>query len=286
LYSEGKEGLKTSSIWWRDLWRLGGEDEGGWFGSNISNVLGDGKKIGFWKEKWLGLAPLRDMYPTLFNKSNRQDGSISEMGLLGNNGWSWNLPWTDALSAPEAISELELQSLLVQVQSCIDREDRRRWIPSTAGYLSVKSAYVWLQNRLVVDSIDDNTVFSLKKLWKNNVPSKVSIFGWRLLLEKLPTREALFNKGVITNHLEKCCVFCFNMEESLNHCFIDCHVTATVWREVLLWMGTSQLFASNVQHHFLLFVDLVKGKNYKCFKHLIVKGFKETMIHIFSDMIY
>jgi hypothetical protein len=29
LSGEGKEGLNRSSIWWRDIWKLGGEDEGG-----------------------------------------------------------------------------------------------------------------------------------------------------------------------------------------------------------------------------------------------------------------
>jgi hypothetical protein len=47
LYGEGKEKLKNSSIWWRDLWSLGGENDGGWFGSNISSILGDGREIGF-----------------------------------------------------------------------------------------------------------------------------------------------------------------------------------------------------------------------------------------------
>jgi hypothetical protein len=27
----------------------------GWFGKNVSSVLGEGKDIGFWKEKWIGL---------------------------------------------------------------------------------------------------------------------------------------------------------------------------------------------------------------------------------------
>jgi hypothetical protein len=53
LYGEGRESLKKSSIWWCNLWSLGGEDDRGWFGSNISTVLGDGKEIGFPKEKWI-----------------------------------------------------------------------------------------------------------------------------------------------------------------------------------------------------------------------------------------
>jgi hypothetical protein len=53
LYGEGKERLKKSSIWWCDLWSLGGENDGGWFGANISSVLGNGKELGFWKKNEL-----------------------------------------------------------------------------------------------------------------------------------------------------------------------------------------------------------------------------------------
>ncbi|PNX61812.1 hypothetical protein L195_g060848, partial [Trifolium pratense] len=48
-------------------------------------------------------------------------------------------------------------------------------------------------NTIVLDS---NVVIAVKKLWKNDVPSKVNVFGWRLLLEKLPTRAALNHRGI------------------------------------------------------------------------------------------
>ncbi|CAJ2662120.1 unnamed protein product [Trifolium pratense] len=70
LYGEGREGLKHASIWWRDMWKTGGAEEGGWFVNNISSILGDGNNIAFWKEKWLGMVPLSELYPSLFQKSN------------------------------------------------------------------------------------------------------------------------------------------------------------------------------------------------------------------------
>jgi hypothetical protein len=59
---------------------------------------------------------------------------------------------------------------------------------------TVKSAYMELLNMSVLVSLHDRMLVFVEMLWKNNVPSKISIFGWRLLLEKLPTREALFGK--------------------------------------------------------------------------------------------
>ncbi|PNX58407.1 hypothetical protein L195_g050897, partial [Trifolium pratense] len=39
------------------------------------------------------------------------------------------------------------------------------------------------------------SLVAIRKLWKNDLPSKVGVFGWRLLLEKLPTRVALAHRG-------------------------------------------------------------------------------------------
>jgi hypothetical protein len=140
--------------------------------------------------------------------------------------------WATVLTVTEHGLARDLSLLLEQVQPRIGDDDRRRWLPHAAGFFTVKSTYIARLYSLVMPTINSGTVQALKHLWLNSVPSNVSIFGWRLLLERLPTREALFNKGVITNHLEKSHVFCFNMEETLHHCFLGCHIIATVWRDV------------------------------------------------------
>ncbi|KAK2399592.1 hypothetical protein QL285_049393 [Trifolium repens] len=176
----------------RDLIR--GENDGGWFDANISSVLGNGKELGFWKEKWIGTATLKFLYPDLYNKSSLQNGTVSMMGSMVHNAWEWSFDWTEPLSDAEAASEIELLNLLFPFQPYPDVEDRHRWIPSSAGIFSVKCAYIELVNRAVLVNLDDTMVHSLGLMWQNNVPSKISIFGWRLLIERLPTREALFNK--------------------------------------------------------------------------------------------
>ncbi|GAU49718.1 hypothetical protein TSUD_272780 [Trifolium subterraneum] len=177
------EGLKHASIWWRDIWCLGGEGYGNWFGSNISSVLGDGKDFGFWKEKWLG------------RKTEEEEAAVGDLKLL-----------------------------LEQVQPCRDNKDRRRWIPNTIGLFSVKSAYAAMQDRSTLPELESNTLWALKRLWRNNVRSKVIIFGWRMLLHKLPTKEDLFHKGIIINNLERKCILCNRENEDLEHVFFHCHV--------------------------------------------------------------
>jgi hypothetical protein len=83
LYGDGRIGLKHASIWWRDIWNLGSEDDGGWFGYNISSTLGDGNDIGFWKDKWLGPEPLRYRFAALFNQVFTTRLFYIDDGLLG-----------------------------------------------------------------------------------------------------------------------------------------------------------------------------------------------------------
>ncbi|CAJ2670830.1 unnamed protein product [Trifolium pratense] len=140
LCDEGREDLKHASIWWRDLWSIGNKDDGGWFGNNISNILGDGNEIGFWKEKWIGLSPLCTVYPTLYCKSGQQDAVVSAMGLWHNDTWMWNLLWTDELTVLETDTAAELLLLLQHIQPGNNSSDRRKWSPNIDGFFSVKSA--------------------------------------------------------------------------------------------------------------------------------------------------
>jgi hypothetical protein len=98
LYGEGRAGLKNASIWWRDIWKLGGEDDGGWFGHNIISTLGDGTGIGFWRDTWIGTEPLCTRYVELFGKSSQKDSTIAMMGYWESEAWKWNFNWSVALT--------------------------------------------------------------------------------------------------------------------------------------------------------------------------------------------
>jgi hypothetical protein len=115
--------------------------------------------------------------------------------------------------------------------------------------------------------LESSLAQAFNKLWKANVPSKVGIFGWRLLNDKLPTREALFRKGIITNSLETCCVFCQNVQEDIHHIFFTCSIAATV--RIFRWMGVNSIAYISIPQHLILFGRLIKGKKQKRLKHII-----------------
>jgi hypothetical protein len=56
---------------------------------------------------------------------------------------------------------------------------------------------------------------------EDDVPSKLNVIGWRLLLEKLPIRAALNHKGILFNTHNLTCVFCFRHIEDCPDLFFN-----------------------------------------------------------------
>ncbi|PNX60908.1 ribonuclease H, partial [Trifolium pratense] len=182
------------SLWWRDVACVGGKVGDCWFPSQVSSVLGNGNSILFWKEKWYGAAPLRDLFPRLFDKEQFKDCMVSDLFQQGSYFLNWNSAWLTSLSRSELLEKAELDQLLLGVVVRSDIADRRRWNSESSGMFSVKYVYLFLQSRLELLITEPGLLDAIHKLWKNDIPSKVGVFGWRLLLDKLPTRAALASK--------------------------------------------------------------------------------------------
>ncbi|PNX66294.1 F-box family protein [Trifolium pratense] len=88
-----------------------------------------------------------------------------------------------------------------------------------------------------VMTLDTNAAAAFSRLWKSDVPSKINVFGWRLLLNRLPTRTALHRRGVLSNPFELSCVLCFRHREEEAHLFFSCYFSKVVWCKVLNWLG-------------------------------------------------
>lgn len=69
--------------------------------------------------------------------------------------------------------------------------------------------------------VEESIIQLLDMLWIMNTPSKILIFGWRLLLNRFPTRFSLANRGIISGNHNLVCLFGFVGEESISHFFAD-----------------------------------------------------------------
>jgi len=60
-------------------------------------VVGDGKEIKFWKDKWVDNESLKQKFPRLFSFSLNIGRTLSQVGVWNDNYWLWKLGWRRAL---------------------------------------------------------------------------------------------------------------------------------------------------------------------------------------------
>ncbi|CAJ2645291.1 unnamed protein product [Trifolium pratense] len=190
LYSCGAK----DSIWWRDLVNVGDSFLPGWFKSNVSCIVGNGKNINFWKNKWFGNNSFSELFPTLFSKDACSEAMIADRLNNSTDEITWSWDWRVPLSLQEEQELFSLKELLRGFSLKPDCCDKWRWMSESDGLFTVKSCYKMLLQDDNCDAISAESLVAIRKLWKNDLPSKVGVFGWRLLLEKLPTRVALAHR--------------------------------------------------------------------------------------------
>nr|GEX68341.1 ribonuclease H-like domain-containing protein [Tanacetum cinerariifolium] len=99
-------------------------------------------------------------------------------------------------------------------------------LKSVNGVFSVKSAREEIDKHLLVTS-------SSPTRWSKLLPIKVNVFSWRMILDKLPTRVNLSNRG-----MDIPCVLCSVCDirvESRNHLFFGCSMACDLYRLISRW---------------------------------------------------
>ena len=71
-------------------------------------------------------------------------------------------------------------------------------------------------------------------MYKNAARPKATFTLWILLNRKLATVDRLAKWGIT---LDKTCVLCKNVDESLDHMFLQCHYAGEVKERLLQWIG-------------------------------------------------
>lgn len=218
-----------------------------WFHNNVHQVVGDGKNTFFWMDVWVGGMSLRDRFSRLFDLSLLKEESVFGMHFLGwgIEGGAWR--WRRRLFAWEEELVGDLRLLLHNVSLQVDRVDKWLWRLETSSVYSVRSAYKLLSASTHVDQ-----VVPASSLWHKNVPLKVVIFAWRLFRDRLPTKDNLFRRHVITFDAQNCAGECGEMETS-SHLFLHCDFFRSVWTLILRWLGVYSVKPSDAPSHFKQF---------------------------------
>lgn len=77
--------------------------------------------------------------------------------------------------------------------------------------------------------IEDSVCFPWKKLWQKAVPIKVIAFSWKVVHERIPSKENLLKRGISTEIDRDICSLFFSALESSNHLRFTCPSAILVW---------------------------------------------------------
>jgi len=105
-------------------------------------------------------------------------------------------------------------------------------------FFPVKSAYLKLDRLMLMEDLwREQEKRVLSRLWKSPAPSKVVAFSWKLLLNRVPTRDNLRLRKVLLAEVPNSCVLCDREVESALHLFLHCDIAREVWLAVMRWLG-------------------------------------------------
>ncbi|XP_058783599.1 uncharacterized protein LOC131658308 [Vicia villosa] len=201
------------------------------------SMLGDGLDIPFWSGFWNSAGRFIDVLPQLYQACTMKDQSVANFGHWKDDGWDWG---DLGIVNPNSVLQNQLHRLrgiLASTTPNDDVADTVVWLPDPQFGYTTRSGYKQL--RLYhVDSGGGGIHPALFEFaWKVVVPYRIKTFGWRSLINRLPTKELLKRRGIISNPADFRCVFCSVAEESVNHIFMDCSFSIRVWAKIFLWVG-------------------------------------------------
>jgi hypothetical protein len=125
------------------------------------------------------------------------------------------------------------------------------WKHDSSGFYSVKSAFLKLSRSTV-----DEVIFYMEeerllpKVWKTWAPSKMKVFSWQLMQDRLSTRQNLWTRGVIADVSALTCVLYSLRHESVDHLFGSCNHISQVWYDILRWLGVESVPSRGVLRFF------------------------------------
>jgi hypothetical protein len=249
-------GGRSVSSWWRDIGRIRdgvGESGGGWFGHNVMRRVGDGAETLFWLHRWMGGIPFSVRFHRLFDLAENKTITVANLFSLGlerqGEGWSWRR----RLCVWEEDMLEECRPLLFDVLLVPNVADKWVWLPDIADEYSVRGAYDLL---LTCDNSQMDKALEL--VWHKQVPLKVTVFAWRLIRDRLPTKANLAMRGVIAAD-DIVCVSGYGNVETGEHLFLSCTMFASLWQQVREWIGFIGVESNNISDHLVQFMYMTGG---------------------------
>nr|GEV56043.1 RNA-directed DNA polymerase, eukaryota [Tanacetum cinerariifolium] len=186
------------------------------------NTRGCGSNVRFSKDTWLGDGPLNRCYNRLFRLDCKEDCCI--LNQISNVEWSWD--WNRHDLRGRNVDSLNLLLAEIGNANVGIGDDSWHWNLSDDGMFTVGVTRKHIDD-FILSSMSPST------RWNKSLPRMVTIFVWRLLLDRLPHRVNLSSRGLEIPSIV--CPVCKAVAETSDHIFYACDTTSNVWRQIRTW---------------------------------------------------
>ncbi|KAJ0909846.1 putative reverse transcriptase zinc-binding domain-containing protein [Helianthus annuus] len=200
----------------------------------IKGVLGNGKSIRFWIDRWIGDQPLMTKWPNLFAIESIKSCSVRDRISVVGGSAQWNWCWLCSPVSDLQVAELADSQNVLKDVVVSDEKDRWIWSLDKSGSFSSASLKSWVDKDVGIGALR-----SVKKCgW---VAAKCNLFIWRTILDRIPTRQALRRRNISID--SDVCVLCGESVESVDHLFTGCEISMKFWSRMSSWAKIQNLFA-------------------------------------------
>lgn len=191
----------------------------------------------FWVDYWIGDGPLSIKFPLLFALERNKGCLVQQRVFRIQNGISWSWQWKRNNMLEEEVLELMSLYSLIWAAPEADTGVKWQWGLELSGLFSVGSFKRAIHSEL-------ETVAWLQHCWNSWVPKKVILLAWKVIHQRLPTRNGLMSRNI--NISSSLCPICEDAEESVNHLFVVCEFAQSIWNIVSHWCGIPPIYAFSI----------------------------------------
>lgn len=212
-------------------------------------VIKDGSSTRFWDDTWIGDRPLKVAYPSLYHITRDRHATVSKVMSASLLNISFRRSLVDNNLA-------QWHQLVARISTVVlvDGTDYFKWPLTKSGFFTVRSMYL--------DAIDTHPPFRHRRIWKWKLPLKIKIFLWFLQKGVVLTKDNLARKNWKGSQRCVCC----NLNETIQHLFIDCPSAKMIWRFIFYATGLTP--PKSINHMFGSWLN----NQHKDFKQLIWVG--------------
>lgn len=244
-------------------------------------TIGDGRTASFWWSTWLGSSTLRSRFPLLYKHSARKHHSVAN--ALLNNHWV-----LDLRRAPVQLildDFILLWRLLHSGEAPLpaNQQDSIRWLLTTDGVYSAKSAYSIQMEGRQLSAIP-------VLVWDAWAPAKCKMFAWLLLQNRLWCADRLMMREWPNCYF---CPLCIRHLETAKHLFLDCPFARIIWAAIAAWPHCSGLAprswstCTSLPDAWEAMIATTAGEHREGVRSLIIlvswELWKERNNHVFKD---